>query len=257
MKPWIGRMIAATLVALVATNAGAATPEQKCLKGRSKAKAKFESCVDGWLARLYGSYLYDDSAKYQKALGKLAKCRIKYDAAWVKMQAKLAGTTCDQARFADNGNGTITDNLSGLVWEKKSDDAGIHEKDYIPTWSTSSPWNGNGTAFTAFLTSDLNTPGFAGANDWRLPTVAELQTILLPQPHPCTISPCVPAIFDTGCMPGCTVTTCSCTYAGFHWSSTTRSDIPGAAWYVDFDDADVDSAGKISNLNVRAVRGGL
>lgn len=42
-----------------------------------------------------------------------------------------------------------------------------------------------------------------------------------------------------------------------HWSSTTRSDLPGAAWYVDFDDADVDSAGKESALNVRAVRGGL
>ena len=31
--------------------------------------------------------------------------------------------------FTDNGDGTITDNNTGLMWEKKSDDGGLHDKD--------------------------------------------------------------------------------------------------------------------------------
>jgi len=29
---------------------------------------------------------------------------------------------CTNSRFVDNGNGTITDNQTGLIWEKKSSD---------------------------------------------------------------------------------------------------------------------------------------
>jgi hypothetical protein len=42
--------------------------------------------------------------------------------------------------YTDNGDGTITDNVTGLMWEKKSDDGGIHDKDNMYTWGmTSSP----------------------------------------------------------------------------------------------------------------------
>ena len=36
--------------------------------------------------------------------------------------------------FTDNGDGTITDNTTGLMWEKKSDDGSIHDKDNTYTW---------------------------------------------------------------------------------------------------------------------------
>ena len=36
--------------------------------------------------------------------------------------------------YVDNGDGTITDLNTGLMWEKKSDDGTIHDKDDIYTW---------------------------------------------------------------------------------------------------------------------------
>src|SRR5205085_3257383 len=38
--------------------------------------------------------------------------------------------------FTDNGDGTITDDASGLMWEKKDNSGGIHDRDNEYTWST-------------------------------------------------------------------------------------------------------------------------
>jgi len=38
-------------------------------------------------------------------------------------------------RFVDNGDGTVTDNMTGLMWEKKDNSSGIHDMDNIYTWS--------------------------------------------------------------------------------------------------------------------------
>jgi hypothetical protein len=37
--------------------------------------------------------------------------------------------------YTDNGDGTITDNNTGLMWEKKGDAGGLHDKDNIYAWS--------------------------------------------------------------------------------------------------------------------------
>ena len=55
-----------------------------------------------------------------------------------------------------NGNGTITDDQTGLTWEKLSDDGSIHEYADNYTWCA---------AFTKITT--LNSANFAGHNDWR------------------------------------------------------------------------------------------
>jgi hypothetical protein len=39
-------------------------------------------------------------------------------------------------RFVDNGDGTVTDTRTGLMWEQKTDDGSIHDKDNVYTWST-------------------------------------------------------------------------------------------------------------------------
>ncbi|MCK6554396.1 DUF1566 domain-containing protein [Candidatus Binatia bacterium] len=203
--------------------------------------------------------MYAGRLDYTKARKKLLRCRENYERAWSALQSRFTGTTCDQPRYVDNGNGTITDNLTGLAWEKKSDDGGIQDKDAGHSWSTGAPYNGDGTAFATFLTFGLNSAGFAGANDWRLPTLSELQTILLPEPYPCATSPCVPAVFDTDCAPGCTVTTCSCTQSGpsaLYWSATGSGGDASAARYVSFYDGDVGFGPKAGGFHVRAVRGG-
>jgi hypothetical protein len=163
--------------------------------------------------------------------------------------------------YTDNGDGTITDNNTGLMWEKKDDSGGIHDKDNTYDWGTVlPPYTMNGTMVTDFLVT-LNTPEcFAGHCDWRIPNVKELQSIVDYE----SISPTVDSAFHNaaGC-PGCAdvrLATCSCTASSpttFYWSSTTFRWTPGYAWGVYFDVGFVpDRQPKYVPAFVRAVRGG-
>jgi len=158
-----------------------------------------------------------------------------------------AGTTQDgelQAgdpfSFTDNGDGTITDENTGLMWEKKSDDSGIHDVDTSYNW---------GNAFLMHIFS-LNFSSFAGYNDWRLPNIRELSSISGFGANP------IPPAFDNGCAPGCTVVTCSCAASARNWSSTTVPDATSNAYATQFGDSFGNSP-KATPRPVRAVRGGL
>lgn len=155
--------------------------------------------------------------------------------------------------YTDNGDGTITDNNTGLMWEKKSDDGSVHDWDNSYTWGmTSSPYTMNGTMVTSFLAT-LNTPPcFAGHCDWRIPNKKDLESIVDVEIY----NPAVSAVFNNGCTPGCTVTTRSCTRS-YYWSSTTYRGYEGFAWYAYFFYSDVDTNTKSNGSYVRAVRGGL
>jgi len=156
--------------------------------------------------------------------------------------------------YTDNGDGTITDNLTGLIWEKKSDDGSIHDKDTQYTWSD---------AFGVFLNgpAGLNTVSFAGHNDWRLPNRFELESLVdLGQSNPS-----IDSIFNVNCganssgNPGCLVANCSCTSVDtYYWSSTAIVLIPNFAWNVGFNIGGVNSGSiQFDVYAVRAVRGGL
>jgi len=161
--------------------------------------------------------------------------------------------------YVDNGDGTVTDTKTGLVWEKKSDDGSIHDKDDVYTLGlTVPPYTLNGTAVTIFLAALNAGSGFAGHTDWRLPNLTELESIR----NLGNVNPAVSAAFNASCgasssgNPGCTVTTCSCTSADVHWSSSTYGGPAELAWAISFADGDVDSDFKDSEYYVRAVRGG-
>lgn len=148
--------------------------------------------------------------------------------------------------YTDNGDGTITDNKTGLMWEKQDDNnvGGIHDKDNTYTWIA---------AFTKI--TSLNGASFAGFTDWRLPNADELASLAKRG----AVNPAIDAVFNTSCAASCTVTTCSCTASDYYWSSTTYKSIPSSAWTVLFFYGDVDASrdlGKTSNFRVRAVRGG-
>jgi hypothetical protein len=163
--------------------------------------------------------------------------------------------------YTDNGDGTITDNNTGLMWEKKDDSGGIHGQDNGYTWGiTHTPYTMNGTMVTEFLATLNTEPCFASHCDWRIPNVKELQSIVDYEiPYP---GPTVNAAFHNvaGC-PGCTdvrLASCSCTYAWDYWSSTTYRSVPFYAWHVDFGFGTVSGLGlKFYDQYVRAVRGGL
>ncbi len=150
----------------------------------------------------------------------------------------------EPAAYQDNGDGTVTDLRTSLMWEKLSDDGSVHDVD------DSHSWDGAFAAKVALL----NATSFAGYDDWRVPNVKELFGILDLQ----TFDPAVAPSFDTACVPSCGVTACSCTaFTGGseYWSSTSDASAPANAWVVEFARGDVASILKTGNAKVRAVRG--
>jgi hypothetical protein len=153
--------------------------------------------------------------------------------------ALLKGAT---RNYTDNGDGTITDNKTGLMWEKLSSDGSIHDSGNGYTWYT---------AFTAKI-APLNSSGFAGHTDWRLPNRFELETL----PDLGRFNPSIDPVFNTNCVSGCSVMTCSCTQSFNYWTSTTPMGNTGDAWSVEFYGGIVGGYSKGNSYKVRAVRGG-
>lgn len=162
--------------------------------------------------------------------------------------------------YVDNGDGTISDLNTGLMWEKKDDSGGIHDTDNTYSWGMPvAPYSMNGTMVTAFLDvlNDVAGGGsscFAGYCDWRIPNVRELESIV----DYGTRDPSVDSVFNTGCSPGCTVTACSCTSPLSYWTSSTEVGSPIFAWIVYFARGYPGFSAKYDPIyRVRAVRGGL
>lgn len=117
-------------------------------------------------------------------------------------------------RFVDNGDGTITDNATGLMWIKEPTTAPGDPFDNVMDWATS--------------IDACNALSFAGHSDWRLPNVKELLSI-------------VDYSEDDPSIDGVTFPN---TQPENYWSSTTRKALTTAAWYVDFDEGDVRAISK-------------
>lgn len=143
--------------------------------------------------------------------------------------------------YTDNGDGTITDQNTGLTWEKLDDAGGIHDKDVQYTWSDA----------RAVKIAALNGAAFAGHSDWRLPNRRELESIVNLQYYYPSVSPA----FHSACSAGCSAATCSCTVAASYWTSSTYAGLPQDGWVVYFFGA-VSTTAKTNPNYVRAVRGG-
>jgi hypothetical protein len=94
--------------------------------------------------------------------------------------------------FHDNGDGTISDRATGLMWSKMDSGKGMN-------WQQSLAW-----------AAGLN---LAGHSDWRLPNAKELQSIV-----DYTRIPACPPVFQTSRL--------SDGEYPFYWSSTTHLDGP-------------------------------
>jgi Protein of unknown function (DUF1566) len=146
--------------------------------------------------------------------------------------------------YTDHGDGTITDNRTGLTWEKLSDDGSVHDRDDTFDWYA---------AFTKIAA--LNTAAFAGHADWRLPNLFELHSLS----DFGRAGPALDPILDNNCLPGCAVTACACTPpVSIFWTSTSHPQAPYNAYHVNhYDGATYENSKLFNNLAVRAVRGGF
>jgi hypothetical protein len=139
------------------------------------------------------------------------------------------GVAFPNPRFTDNSNGTVTDNLTGLIWLKNANGFGVR------TWATAL------TDCATLNNGDLGLSDGSAEGDWRLPNVKELYSLIdlgrfnpaLPSGHP----------FANVQM-------------SFYWSSTTPADYTGTAWDMDLINGAVANANKTVTYYVWPVRGG-
>jgi len=132
--------------------------------------------------------------------------------------------------YTNNGDGTVTDNVTGLTWVRSPGSATY-------TWAAAL------SSCTATTAGNMNyAPGFAGKTDWRLPNVRELMSIV---DYGVAAAPFISA----SSFPG--------TESNLYWTSTTYY-VPyfNYAWIVFFNDGTVNNDFKTSPYYVRCVRGG-
>ena len=149
------------------------------------------------------------------------------------------GVAWPDPRFTDNSDGTVTDNLTGLIWLKDANCrdtvGGINRSDFSGSllWANALTWSNN------LANGDCGLSDGSTAGQWRLPNVRELFSLIdwgemfepaLTSGHP----------FDN--------------VQGHHWSSTTKPTT--WAWTVNLGDGYVAFVGKANHRYVWPVRGG-
>jgi hypothetical protein len=107
-----------------------------------------------------------------------------------------AGAPASGPRFIDNGDGTVTDRASQLVWQK-----GDSSNQAFGGLQDSLSWD-NAFAYVR----EMNTAGYTGRRNWRLPNYFELLSVLDYSQFSSTLDPLMKAS----------------TRAGLHWSATSR-----------------------------------
>ncbi|MFM8412580.1 MAG: DUF1566 domain-containing protein [Alphaproteobacteria bacterium] len=214
-----------------ATGAQAAFTPESCLAKKAKAWGYLRKCQRGEQAKAIQSKPADP-----------AKCQAKFDASLVKLDAQAAAASV-ACRYRDNGDSTVTDFKTGLMWERKNPVTVTQ----VVTWAV---------AMTDFLgscngaSSDGTSlgPGCSVYRDWRVPNLLELQTIVDLSTPGCRAGlggACIDPVFEP-------------TVRDFYWSSSPGPD-PNSAWGVYFGFANLSgsSSNKTTYRYVRAVRSGL
>jgi len=79
------------------------------------------------------------------------------------------GVAWPNPRFTDKGNGTVADNLTGLIWTKDAN---------APGPSACSPGTSRTWQDALDYVACLNTNNYLGYNDWRLPNRIELRNLI-------------------------------------------------------------------------------
>jgi len=151
-----------------------------------------------------------------------------------------AGVTLPVPRFTDNSNGTLTDNLTGLIWLKNANctatAGGIVKTSGTLTWDNALTWSNSLASGTCGLTDG------SSAGQWRLPNRFELESLV-------NYGQGNSATWLNG--------------QGFvnvrnevYWSSSTGANSTSDAWYVYMVAGGVVTNSKLEYYYVWPVRGG-
>jgi hypothetical protein len=140
--------------------------------------------------------------------------------------------------FTDNGDGTVADNLTGLIWMKNANCFGGKN------------WNAALTAYNALADGTCGLSDGSAAGDWRLPNIKELHSLV----HYGVYAPALPNTAGTGKWAEGDLFTG--VQSDNYWSSTTLARYTYRAWVVNFNNGYVYHHDKNNTYYVWCVRGG-
>jgi hypothetical protein len=183
---------------------------------------------------------------------------------FVKLDAAGAPLADQAAAYATTPWHCVRDQVTGLTWEVKTNDGGLHDTDWYFSWyspdaatnggvaGTQLPANpgftmcpGNVQCNTQKFVADVNAAGWCGASDWRLPTMDELHSLS----H---LGRSARPFLDAPWFPNMPASTFDATY----WSSVTWAGTPASAWVYNFGVANNDGVAKSSrSVHAMLVRG--
>jgi hypothetical protein len=149
------------------------------------------------------------------------------------------GSAWPTPRFVDNADGTVTDNLTGLIWLQDANCVTFFLSDV--TGQNNRYWNTALTAANSLANGYCGLSDGSSTGDWRLPNIKEFQSLIDCSQH----SPALPSDH-----PFTSVQNSS------YWSSTTYAYSTTSSWYMNIGAGGMGSSGKVSTLSVWPVRGG-
>ena len=149
----------------------------------------------------------------------------------------------------------IRDNVTDMIWEVKTDDGGLRDKDNTYSWYNSDPYtnggavgsqNGGscldvGNCNTEKYVASVNATGLCGFNDWRMPQREELRSIVDYSAYNPTV--------DTAYFPNIFYS-----HGSSYWTASPRSDITNSAWGLSFKNGNEYGKSKSATNYVRLVR---
>ncbi len=172
-------------------------------------------------------------------------------------------------RYIDCGNGTVTDNWTGLVWLQDANcigsaGGGVGAPPGQVDWHTAMEFVAglsDEPATSAAAAQDCSLSDGSSPGEWRLPSVGEWEAMMSPN-----VLACSPAITDdegTGCWADplvCFLSGRTCSFTGvvstFYWSARTDVPFPTSAWAVFLANGAFSISNKASTYYVWPVRGG-
>ncbi|PIE40621.1 MAG: hypothetical protein CSA49_07505, partial [Gammaproteobacteria bacterium] len=166
------------------------------------------------------------------------------------------GKTMSYTVLTQGGDTCVKDNVTGLIWEQKTNDGGLRDRNNTYSWyNPDSSINGGSAGYknegrcsgsdcdTYAYINALNASNYCSYSDWRMPTHSELVSLL-------DGSPRYTELINRTVFPHT---------IGWYWTSSPHADESAGdgtsvAWFVDFNNGTVLHDYRFKAHYVRAVR---